>query len=49
MNDGNNDEFSVAKKMTEGSGKQEEEVCLLFEHIWIFRQRVYLNVPQSQR
>lgn len=42
MNDGNNDEFSVAKKMTEGGKKHEEEACGLFEHTWIFMQRVYI-------
>lgn len=30
MNDGNNDEFSVANKMTEGDKKHEEVYCLCY-------------------
>lgn len=36
MNDGNNDEFSAAKKTKEGGKKHKEEVCLQSEHTCIF-------------
>lgn len=50
MNDGNNDEFSAAKKMREGEKKHKEEVCLLSEHTCIFMHVcVSLCVPESQR
>lgn len=49
MNDGNNDEFSAAKKMREGEKKHKEEVCLLSEHTCIFMHCVCLCVCQSHK